>query len=163
MDALENVNSTLRDLDKQMQAIMKNQRIWSEAKEKLIRAKIISEQLLRQGVWTVRVNGKRSIVLYGGTRQGFDELRNLIETDYHCHFELTPKITLHFSDGELYMTFDESIDVGKFVKAMDLNILIGDIRKEKERMRKALDNLNAIIDMFTGGSDGRVKPGTIEA
>jgi hypothetical protein len=144
-DQLKAMQVSFREIDKQLQEIFRQQNRLAETEERIKRSIIINEKLLVDDEWELQIRGDE-VTLFGGRRgKGFDRLRDLIETDYHCHFDLTPKIQIFFSDGELYMSFEKDVKIITFIQSMGMKVNVEAVKEERDRLRRTMQNIDQIM------------------
>lgn len=129
----------------------------------LTRAYIKEARLLDLCTWMLIINGSHISLSSKEDSSNPDvaELTALLETDYHCSFELVTKplrnnpeydygvVSLRFDDGEIRIVFDDSKLVSGFVAEFGLKVDTTNVDEKIEVLEDTLIELRLLKKLVT--------------
>lgn len=133
-------------------------------RDEAIRAYIFQDRLLDVCTWMLVTNNSEVSLLAkeSSDHPGLKELASLVETDYHCGFDLVnaePRdndgyiktlVTLRFDDGEIRIIFDSNEHVNSFIEKTRLKVDTSGVDKEIARLTRAIETLQYLKTFVLG-------------
>lgn len=120
-------------------------------REELIAEMILSEGLLSETDWSIRLNGETNPYLeYSGDLNlpNIDELLKVARADWHCWFELTDGVRLQFDDNDISLTFQEPKQLMPFVKKNKLKVSGTGITDKLAKLKREVSALEDVCHTF---------------
>lgn len=114
---------------------------------------IMEEKLFKKTKWLVDYDERsenKFYINYAGEREDpeMKRISDLLDADYHAHYEVYPNIHLRFDDHEVCLRFKEVNELIKFIKESELQIDFNDLNKEINASKLKIETLESFKKNF---------------
>lgn len=143
--------SQLRTQEKELQ-----EKIWNllVEQEQLAIQIVREDNLFAKCDWDLKVKrGLKSIDMHLECHIDdlYQEIVDLLRSNYHCRFEILPGCFLYFDDNSITLTFADINQAIDFIRDNKLELPLGNLESDVQHAFKMAQGLNDILSMIKCG------------